>query len=476
MKQTLYDILSVQADATAEQIRAAYQHAMSELESTAQHDPNKKVILREAYELLSTPQKRSSYDARLARQESLRAQASAAQEQKQAAPGKPAQSKNWLGTIVLSLLLAAVAATWWSVKHKEERDKQSDVLADNEVMSATPAMPPLRAIVPVPPGQIAEPVASNNNNAESSKTAEEIYALRAPSIALITVFSPTGAPVSMGSGVMIAPEVLITNCHVTRSGMQYKARIGKQLLAATVIMADEEYDLCRLSVPGANAPVVALGSTDNLRIGQKVFAIGAPLGLDLTISDGIVSALRPLPSGKVIQTTAPISPGSSGGGLFDAAGKLVGINTFNVQDGQAQNLNFAVPADWINTMSTRRAGSQSVGAMTLNSIEGRREGNKDSNREGNAQASTAQQAATKILGLWNCYGVLTGYSMDVLFEREYRLSGTMNGKKFSGNYFFDGKSMSLNIGGRISGIVEEFTDNKLVVNPGKADRLVCNRR
>lgn len=474
MKQTLYDILSVPQDATVEQIRAAYQQAMSELESTAQHDHNKKVILREAYELLSTPQKRSSYDARLARQESLRAQASIAREQQATAPvtPTPAPARNWISVIALMAVLLAAAATWWSVKQKEERNRQQELPVYSEVTPASPVEPPLRAVVPAPPSQIAEPVASNN--AEAGKTAEEIYALRSPSIALIQVFSPTGAQVAIGSGVMIAPEVLITNCHVTRSGVQYKARIGKQLLAATVIMADEEYDLCRLSVPGANAPVVALGSTDNLRIGQKVFAIGAPLGLDLTISDGIVSALRPLSTGKVIQTTAPISPGSSGGGLFDAYGKLVGINTFQHRLGQ--NLNFAVPADWINTMSTRRASNQSVGAITMNSMEGNREGNRDSNRDGNAQPSTAQQATTKILGLWNCYGVLTGYSMDVLFERDSRLSGTMNGKKFSGNYLFDGKSMSLSIGARISGIVEEFTDNKLVVNPGKADRMVCNRR
>lgn len=88
MKQTLYDILSVQTDATVEQIRAAYQHALSELESAAQHDPNKKVLLREAYELLSHPQKRTSYDARLARHEVLHAQADVAQEQKPAAPAK----------------------------------------------------------------------------------------------------------------------------------------------------------------------------------------------------------------------------------------------------------------------------------------------------------------------------------------------------------------------------------------------------
>ncbi|MFZ6745050.1 trypsin-like peptidase domain-containing protein [Undibacterium sp. JH2W] len=478
MKQTLYDILTVRADATTEQIRVAYQDAMAGLESVEQHDPNKKVLVREAYELLSHPQKRASYDAHLARRETVQAQATSDQTRRPAAPAKP---RNLFVPLVLLALLLAAAGLWWSMKQKMERNKQAEIPVYSEVTPAGPAkLPP--APLANTPAPVTAPVAAaptpepTTSNVDAGKSAEEIYALRSPSIALISVYGPTGAQVALGSGVVIAPEVVITNCHVTRAGVQYKAKIGKDVLAATVTMADEEFDLCRLSVPGSTAPAVALGSTDSLRIGQKVFAIGAPLGLDLTISDGIVSALRPLPAGKVIQTTAPISHGSSGGGLFDAAGKLVGINTFNVQDGQAQNLNFAVPVDWISTMSSRRGSNQSVGAMTINSIVRNRDGNKDSNRDSNAQASTAQQAATKILGLWNCYGVLTGYSMEVLFDKDSKMSGTINGKKFTGNYLFDGKSLSLSMGNSVSGVVEEFTGNKLVVNGGKADRLVCNRR
>ena len=88
-----------------------------------------------------------------------------------------------------------------------------------------------------------------------------------------------------------------------------------------------------------------------VRTGQKVFAIGAPQGLELTISEGIVSSLRETKLGTVIQTTAPISPGSSGGGLFNVSGQLIGITTFQSKTGQ--NLNFAVPADWIAQMEPR---------------------------------------------------------------------------------------------------------------------------
>ncbi|MFZ6777858.1 trypsin-like peptidase domain-containing protein [Undibacterium sp. Ji83W] len=466
MKKTLYDILSVEADATPEQIRAAYQRATAELDNEGQHDPNKKVILREAFELLLHPQKRASYDARLARQNNLPAQAITNQDkQAVAAPvANPSKPKNWFAPVILGILLLAAVATWWSVKQKEERNKLRDNPVASEVMPA-----PATINMPAPAPQAI----TISANTEAGKTAEEIYALRSPSIALISVFSPTGVQVAIGSGVMIEQQVLITNCHVTRNGVQYKAKIGQEFLAATVIMADEEFDLCRLSVPGSTAPAVELGSTDNLRIGQKVFAIGAPQGLDLTISDGIVSSLRTLASGKVIQTTAPISPGSSGGGLFDNAGKLVGIMTFQHRLGQ--NLNFAVPADWIRTMSSRSATNQSVGALTMSSIDGN--SNSNSNRsDNNQQASSAQQANAKVLGNWLCYGVLTGYSMDLLFNKNAQMTGAMNGKKFSGTYYFDGKSLTLSGGGSFSGVVEELSDYKMVINAGKAARLVCNKK
>lgn len=82
-------------------------------------------------------------------------------------------------------------------------------------------------------------------------------------------------------------------------------------------------------MPGLDAPAAVLGRVANLRVGQKVDAIGSPRGLDLTLSDGLVSSLRETPDGPQIQTSAPISPGSSGGGLFTEDGQLVGIVTYH---------------------------------------------------------------------------------------------------------------------------------------------------
>jgi S1-C subfamily serine protease len=184
-----------------------------------------------------------------------------------------------------------------------------------------------------------------------ARSAEDVFGQVSVSVVRINVFNAAGAPVSTGSGVVIGPGTVITNCHVALGGETLEVKLGGAAYSATVEIADEERDLCRLGVNGLTAPAVSIGSVDSLRVGQRVFAIGAPQGLDLTISDGIVSALREVRGGKMIQTSAPVSPGSSGGGLFDASARLVGIVTF--QNRVGQNLNFAVPADWVSEIRNR---------------------------------------------------------------------------------------------------------------------------
>jgi hypothetical protein len=90
---------------------------------------------------------------------------------------------------------------------------------------------------------------------------------------------------------------------------------------------------------------VDVRASSKLATGEHVYAIGSPEGLELTFSEGVISALRDTEGVRMIQTSAPISPGSSGGGLFDAQGNLIGITTFQLKEGQS--LNFALPGDWI---------------------------------------------------------------------------------------------------------------------------------
>lgn len=186
---------------------------------------------------------------------------------------------------------------------------------------------------------------------QAGNAAETVFAKVSPSVVIIIVKDASGKPALQGSGVVIAISRLITNCHVAQGGPSIEVHSGDKKFSATILYADPDRDLCELSVPGLAAPAVTVSPVKNLKIGQQTFAVGAPEGLDLTISDGIVSSLRHVEGSFVIQTTAAISPGSSGGGLFDAEGNLVGITSYQFAEGQ--NLNFALPVDWIASLPSR---------------------------------------------------------------------------------------------------------------------------
>jgi len=176
--------------------------------------------------------------------------------------------------------------------------------------------------------------------------------------------------VSLGSAVAIAPGRVVTNCHVIAPGLssgtsarelpiEVKVAGLRTGLKARLSNADPARDLCVLDVAGLDAPAAAIGTARGLKVGQPVYAVGAPRGLELTLSGGIISSLRSNLLGKdfpddsmpIIQTDTAISGGSSGGGLFNGEGRLIGITSFGVRDGQ--NLNFALPADWIRDLSLR---------------------------------------------------------------------------------------------------------------------------
>lgn len=184
-------------------------------------------------------------------------------------------------------------------------------------------------------------------------TPQELFAKAAPSIFFVYGVDTDEKRRSQGSGVVIAPQRVVTNCHVIQgANFVYLRKENVIYVAKRLEHSDAGRDLCQLEVPNLNAPAVELGAGKELKVGQKVFALGNPKGLEVTLSDGLVSALRG-EDGKdqLIQTTAPISPGSSGGGLFDEEGRLVGITTFQVRSGQ--NLNFAAPAEWVREIPER---------------------------------------------------------------------------------------------------------------------------
>jgi S1-C subfamily serine protease len=188
-------------------------------------------------------------------------------------------------------------------------------------------------------------------------TPDAFYAKTAPSVWLIKTFDEDGLALGVGSGVVIAPDTVLTNCHVLAKAKRVSVRQDKEAHNAKLQYADVERDLCQLAVAGLGAPAVPVGDSDKMAVGQHVYALGNPKGLELTLSDGLVSALRKDDKGNLvlIQTTAPISQGSSGGGLFDENGRLIGITSLLAREGQ--NLNFAYPINWLRDLPERSASA-----------------------------------------------------------------------------------------------------------------------
>ncbi|NML42779.1 trypsin-like peptidase domain-containing protein [Ramlibacter sp. G-1-2-2] len=191
---------------------------------------------------------------------------------------------------------------------------------------------------------------------------EELYDRVSPSIWLVEN-DMGGGKGAIGSAVVIAPGVLVTNCHVVEKAASLRVAHEERRFPAQLQYQDPVRDLCQLQASGVDAPAVRIAAASHLRVGAKVYALGNPKGLELTLSDGLVSALRHGRAGELeyVQISVPISPGSSGGGLFDQAGRLVGITTAGMKDGQ--NLNFALPAEWIVDLPARAGGGPAVARL-----------------------------------------------------------------------------------------------------------------
>lgn len=199
----------------------------------------------------------------------------------------------------------------------------------------------------------------------------QIFEKVAPAIVVVLAHSDHGAPMRFGSGVVIAPGQVVTNCHVIRGSQAIYLKRDRVKSAAKLKYADPDRDLCQLSATDPmefSRAVTSISNLDNLRVGHKVYAIGAPEGLELTFSDGIVTSLRLDPIiGTMIQTNAAISKGSSGGGLFSADGQLIGITTSQFVAGQ--NLNFAVPASLLSELAARHKEREAQSAETREARE-----------------------------------------------------------------------------------------------------------
>ena len=192
-----------------------------------------------------------------------------------------------------------------------------------------------------------------------------------PSAVAIETFDAKGASVARGSGFFVANDKIITNRHVIEKSSRVEIHLadGKKIAAKGVLAIDGEGDLALLQVE-AQATVAALPLTQNApQEGESIVVVGNPFGLEGSVSNGIVSAVREIPGyGKIIQITAPISPGSSGSPVVNMRGQVVGVATLQAAEGQS--VNFAVPSARIYNL---KAGNlQSFGTLSSETLKNRR--------------------------------------------------------------------------------------------------------
>jgi S1-C subfamily serine protease len=160
---------------------------------------------------------------------------------------------------------------------------------------------------------------------------------------LIETYDDEGRKRELGSGFVVSSDgTAITNYHVIRGAFRATVKFGNGTVGSVsgVASYDKNRDLAVIQVTPSPTTILEIGDSDNVQVGDKVVAIGSPLGLQNTMSIGIVSALR----NGVIQMSDPISPGSSGGAVFDEHGKVIAVAVAQMTAGQ--NLNFAIPINW----------------------------------------------------------------------------------------------------------------------------------
>ncbi|MDX1656740.1 MAG: trypsin-like peptidase domain-containing protein [Candidatus Competibacteraceae bacterium] len=210
-------------------------------------------------------------------------------------------------------------------------------------------------------------VAPRGDLAESELNTVQLFEAVSPAVVyIVTEMAQAGtlgfgrARVGTGSGfIWDAAGHVVTNWHVVEGASRVMVRVSDaDPVPARLVGAAPDYDLAVLRLVGSRARLqpIAVGSSDDLRVGQAAFAIGNPYGLQRSLTTGVISALnRRLPTEAtrelrgVIQTDAAINPGNSGGPLLDSAGRLIGVNTaiFSTS-GASAGIGFAVPVDLVN--------------------------------------------------------------------------------------------------------------------------------
>lgn len=195
----------------------------------------------------------------------------------------------------------------------------------------------------------------------------------------------------LGSGFFVTPNIIATNYHVIEGATEASCYVNNSTTKYKIegyVAADQNVDLILLKVLNLSKPALSM-ATESVSPGQQVYVIGSPKGLPATISDGIVSGMRDFEGYKLIQMTAPISPGSSGGPVLNSKGQLIGISVMQLTEGQ--NLNFAIPKSYLELLMQFKK-DESISISSLYSY--------NSNNSTNTNVETYEKDKTYDIGVY----------------------------------------------------------------------------
>jgi serine protease Do len=245
------------------------------------------------------------------------------------------------------------------------RNQVQKLLHDNEVAAKAMVAPAPIATLSLPVQAVPEPAAGQGfyrtalASVQEQNVRELVYTLGS---AVVQVRTPEG----LGSGFFINPDgFLITNFHVVEGETQISVEVydikdgqldRKTYKKVRIVALNKFGDLALLHIEDKDAPKfvsVPLGDSDKVSVGDHVFAIGSPLGLERTVTEGILSTkTREIEGGLYLQTTAQINPGNSGGPLFNLRGEVVGVTNMKVSFGEG--LGFAIPVEFVKYFLNHR--------------------------------------------------------------------------------------------------------------------------
>ena len=186
-----------------------------------------------------------------------------------------------------------------------------------------------------------------------AQTVPEIAEKALAATVYLEMYDSNDVKLGFSSGFFVRENLIATNYHVIKGAMRGTAKlVGKSTtyIIEGVTATDKTNDLVILKVTASDVKSLPLGDSDVVRIGEAVYVAGNPKGLEGTFSNGIISSLRDISTKERLQMTAPISPGSSGGPVLNSKGEVIGISVTVHQNLDAQNLNFAIPSNYLKKL------------------------------------------------------------------------------------------------------------------------------